>query len=118
MTGHETFKQSNHLITYCLNRHRDKALAHRDGKNCAMPACHRDNSLLKNRIRNWMAAPVTQTTSTAEPLGLRLFGNNMTANAQARVWQAVPAAKHLLFYQCMTTSIINSYNLFIKYLTK
>jgi len=42
MTGYETFKHSNHLSTYCLYCKRDKASAHRDGKNCAIPACHRD----------------------------------------------------------------------------
>jgi hypothetical protein len=68
MTGHETFKQSNLLSTNYMYRHRDKALAHLDSKNCAIPACHRDNALLKNGTRNRMAAPVTQTPSTAEPL--------------------------------------------------
>jgi len=68
MTGYESFKHSNLLSTKCLYRYRDKALAHRDRKNCAIPACHRDNSLLKNWTRKRMAAPVTQTPSTAEPL--------------------------------------------------
>lgn len=41
-------------------------------------------------------------------LGLRLFGNNMIANAQARVWQlatvtAIAAAKHMLFCRTGTT---------------
>ena len=54
--------------------YRDNSIthAHRDSKNCAIPACHRDNSLLKNGTRNRMATPVTQTPSTAEPLGLNI----------------------------------------------
>ena len=32
-----------------MYRDRDKALARRDGKNYAMPACHRDSFLARNR---------------------------------------------------------------------
>jgi hypothetical protein len=32
-----------------LYRDRDKTLAHRNGKNCAIPACHRDSFLAHNR---------------------------------------------------------------------
>jgi hypothetical protein len=53
-----------------LYRDRDKALAHRDGKYRAIPACHRDNSLLTTGAVNRMASPVTQTPSIAVPLCL------------------------------------------------
>jgi len=35
----------------------------------AIPACHRDNSMLATGTVNRMAAPVTQTPSIAVPLG-------------------------------------------------
>jgi hypothetical protein len=52
VTGHKTLKHSNHLSTYYLYRDRDKALAHRDGKYCAIPACHRDSFTARNRDKN------------------------------------------------------------------
>ena len=42
-------KPSNYLTTISLYRDHDKALAHRDGKNCAIPARHRDSFLARNR---------------------------------------------------------------------
>jgi len=78
MTGHETFKQLSFLSTDYLYRDSTKTSPHRDGKNCAIPACHRDNSLLKNGTRNRMAAPVTQTPSTAVPLAASGTINFMT----------------------------------------
>jgi len=51
-----------------LYRDRDKALAHRDSKYCAIPACYRDNSLPTNGTVGRIAALVTQTTTTAVPL--------------------------------------------------
>ena len=40
---------SNHLITISLYRDSTIALAHRDGKYCAIPARHRDSFLAHNR---------------------------------------------------------------------
>ena len=71
LTGYETLKHSNHLSINYLYRDRDKALAHRDRKYCAILACHRDSSLPTNGTRNRLAAPVTQTPSTAVPLAFR-----------------------------------------------
>jgi hypothetical protein len=55
-----------------LYRDRDRALAHRYGKYCAIPACYRDNSLPTNWTVSRIAALVTQTTTTAVPLDLML----------------------------------------------
>ena len=63
-------KPANHLITISFYRDRDKAHTHRDGKNCAIPSCHRDNSMPTNRTTGRLAAPVTQTTPIAVPLGV------------------------------------------------
>ena len=52
LTGNEKFKHSTHLITNYLYRDRDNALAHHDGKYCAILACHRDSSPTQNRDRN------------------------------------------------------------------
>ena len=52
MTGYETFKHSNHLSANYLYRDRDKALAHRDGKYCAILACHRDSFTAQTRDKN------------------------------------------------------------------
>ena len=52
LTGNETLKLSNYLITISLYRDRDKALAHRDGKYCAIPACHLDSFPTHNRDKN------------------------------------------------------------------
>jgi hypothetical protein len=49
LTGYQTLKLSNYLSAISLYRDRDKALAHRDGKNCAILACHRDSFLARNR---------------------------------------------------------------------
>jgi hypothetical protein len=49
LTGYQTLKHPNYLTTISLYRDRDKALAHHDGKYCAMPACHRDNFHAHNR---------------------------------------------------------------------
>jgi len=70
LTGYEKLKHSTHLITNYLYRDRDKALAHRDGKYCAIPACYRDNSLPTNGTAGRIAALVTQPTTTAVPLGV------------------------------------------------
>jgi len=45
LTGYQTLKLSNYLSAISLYRDRDKALAHRDGKNSVILACHRDPSL-------------------------------------------------------------------------
>jgi len=63
-----------------LYRDRDKAIAHRDGKYRAIPACHRDNSLPTNGTSNRLAAPVTQTTPIAVPLG------GIDRNFKAQQW--------------------------------
>ena len=81
LTGHKTLKYSNYLITIYLYRDRDKALAQRDGKYCAIPACYRDRSLPTNGTVGRIAALVTQTTTTAVPLwaiALRKFLQTQT----------------------------------------
>ena len=45
MTGYQTLKYSNHLITIYLYRDSTIAHAHHDSKYCAIPACYRDCSL-------------------------------------------------------------------------
>jgi hypothetical protein len=60
-------KPANHLKIISLYRDHDKALAHRDGKNCAIPACNRDSSILVTGTSGRIAALVTQTTPIAVP---------------------------------------------------
>jgi len=70
LTGYQKLKHSNYLITISLYRDSTKALAQHDGKYCAIPACHRDSfQSLPGQFLGRLAAPVTQTTSTAVPLG-------------------------------------------------
>jgi hypothetical protein len=68
LTENKTLKHSNHLICSYLYRDSTKAHAHHDSKYCAIPSCHQDSSLPTNGTVGRIAAPVTQTTTTAVPL--------------------------------------------------
>ena len=69
LTGYQTLKHSNHLITISLYRDRDKALAHRDGKYCAIPGGPpgQFHALQPGQSTGGLRR-VTQTPSTAVPL--------------------------------------------------
>ena len=71
LTGYETLKHSNHLSTNYLYRDRDKALAHHDGKYCAIPACHRDSFSAHNRDKKPAGC-----ASNANSLNCRAVGCN------------------------------------------
>jgi len=69
-----------------MYRDSTKALAHRDGKYCAILSCHRDCFTAHNRDKNpagclpaGRQAPVTQTPSTAVPLA-QMFKLNYMKN--------------------------------------
>jgi hypothetical protein len=76
LTGYETNKHLNHLSNNYLYRDSTKAHAHRDRKYCAIPACYRDCFLPTNGTSGRIGALVTQTTTTAVPLAVRMGAQN------------------------------------------
>lgn len=88
MTGYQTLKQSNYLITISLYRDPDKALAHRDGKYCAIPGGPPGQlpCKLPGSTAGW-ASPGNVTSLNPLPLGLRgKLANQDLQPSKARVW--------------------------------
>jgi hypothetical protein len=65
------------------------AHAHRDGKNCAIPACHRDSSLALNRDNqpDGIAGNANSLNCRAVGCKAQCDYNTMIADTQARVWE-------------------------------
>lgn len=68
------FNHSNYLSTNCLYHDRDKALAHHDGKNCAIPVLPTGTNpcQLPGSATGW-AAPVNATSLNRRAVSFNLL---------------------------------------------